>query len=142
MTLGDDHAQLTRGPADVANGSVVGEVETLGEGTGGIERDPRHRVHELLQAVRIAVQLFEQGSAAVFDLVLRLSGLQRLGEVSPEPVEPAVEHFQQAADVGRLVGVEELRGVAGVAILAAWSVAVSLQKSHCDETVEEVVYRP
>ena len=46
---------------------------------------PGHRVHELLEPGRVGVELVEHRLAGVLDLVLRLAGPQRLGEVAPEP---------------------------------------------------------
>src|SRR3954462_13908808 len=139
-TLGDDHAQLAGGSADIAHTPIPGELEPLGERTSGVERDPRHRMHELLEPRGIAVELGEHGGAAVLELVLGPAGLESLGEIGPESVEPTIEHLQQTTDVGRLVGIEKLRAVHGVSITRARSVAVAVQESQRDKPVQEVVY--
>ena len=77
-------------------------------------REAGHRVHELFEAGGVGVELLEHRPAGVLDLVLRSAGAQRLGQVAPEPVQPRVEHLQDAADVPRARLVEERRGRGGV----------------------------
>ena len=44
---------------------------------------------------------------AGLDLVLRLTRVQRLGEVGPERIEPQIGHLEKAADVLRLLPIEK-----------------------------------
>ena len=100
--------------------------------------DAGHRREELLQARRIGVERLEEARAAGLDLVLRLPGAQRLGEVPPERIEAVVRHLEDAADVRRLLAVEEEIGLGRV--------ARSDRRSRCEEAerhqrVEEVARR-
>ena len=84
MAVGDDDRELTGGAAHVAERLVLGEVELLRQRLERAHGDPGHRVHELLEPVRVAVELLEHRLAGVLDLVLGLAGPQRLGEIAPE----------------------------------------------------------
>ena len=63
---GDDHAlQLTGGPADIAHGVGSWEKSKLSASARDESRDiPGHRVHELLEASRIAEKLTEERVAS------------------------------------------------------------------------------
>ena len=52
-----------------------------------------------LQTRGIGVERLEETRPAGFELVLRLAGPQRLGEVTPERIEAAVRHLEDAAEV-------------------------------------------
>jgi hypothetical protein len=93
MALGEDHGELAGGTSDVADRLVLGEVDLLSQRVGIAERDALHRFHELLQPRRVAVELVEHRLAGVLDLVLRLAGPQRLGEIAPESIKPRVAHL-------------------------------------------------
>ena len=119
---------MAGGTPDVAKGFVPGEVELLGQGVEVAERDARHRVHELLESRRIAVELLEHRLPGVLDLVLGLAGLQRFGEIAPEAIEPRIGHLEDAADVGRAALVQKCRGLGGVAVAAIPAVPVAFQE--------------
>ena len=85
----------------------------------------------------IGVERLEEARAAALDLVLRLPGAQRLGEVAPERIEAMVRHLEDAADVGRLLPVEEQVGLGRVGV----AVAGALQEAERDQRVEEVARR-
>ena len=57
--------------------------------------------------------------------------------MAPERIQPLVRHFQNAADVGRLLPVEKEIGLGGVRIL----VARAREKAERDQRVEEVARR-
>src|ERR671919_372428 len=82
VALGEDRAEVTCRPADVAHRLVSREVELLGERVEVAERDALHRFHELLEARGVAVELLEHRLAGVLDLVLGLAGAQRLGQIA------------------------------------------------------------
>ena len=137
--VGENRAEQPGGASDVADRLVLGEVELLRECVEVAERDSLHRVHELLEPRRVAVQLVEHRLAGVLDLVLRLPGPQRLGEIAPESIQPGVQHLEDPADVRRALLVEERRGLRRVAIAAVGAVAVALEEPQRDERVEKVV---
>jgi len=74
----------------------------------------------------------------VLDLVLRLAGLERGTEVAPEPEQACVQHFQHAADVRRLVSVEEHARLKCVPVKRLRSRTVALQKAHRHQAIEEI----
>ena len=80
-------------------------------------------------------------ATGVFYLVLRLAGFERFGQVAPEPVEPRVGHLEEAAEIGRTLLVEECRRPGGGAVATAGAVAVAVQESQGDKSVEEVIDR-
>lgn len=84
------------------------------------------------------VQLGEQGFARMLRLVLRRAGPQRLGEISPEPIEASIGHLQDSTDVFRAVAVEKRRGFAGVRVNCLGPVTRPLQQSQSDERVREI----
>jgi hypothetical protein len=51
-----------------------------------------------------------------FHLVLRLPGAEPIGQRAPEPIEPCVTHFEDAADIGGLGPVEKLRCFCGIGV--------------------------
>ena len=110
MAVGDDDRELTGCAAHVAERLVLREVELLRQRAERARGDPGHRVHELLEPGRVAVELLEHRLAGVLDLVLGLSGLQGLGEIAPESIQPRVGHLEDPADVGRARLVEKDRG--------------------------------
>ena len=63
----------------------------------------------------IGVERLEETRPAALDLVLRLARPERLGQVAPERIEPLVRHLEDAADVRRLVAIEEEIGLGRVA---------------------------
>src|SRR5262245_44216748 len=138
MALGDEDRELAGGAADVAQRLVAREVELLREGAEVARRDAAHGVHELLEALRVAVQLLEHPRAPMLDLVLRLPGAERLGEVPPEAVETRIRHLEEAADVAGAFAVEEERGLGRVPVAGRRSVAVTLEEAERDQRVEEV----
>ena len=139
MVRGENHGELACGAPDIADRLVLGEVELRSQRVEVAERDSRHRLHELLEPRRVAVELVEHRLAGLLDLVLGLPGLQRLGEIAPEWIEPLVGHLQDSADVGRAPLVQERRTLSRVAIAAVAPLTVPLQESQRDEGVEEVV---
>src|SRR5256885_1196209 len=75
-----------------------------------------HGVQECLQPLGLCVDALEQTGSTRLDLVLRLSGMQRLAERAPEPIEPGVGHLRDAADIGPRFLVEEDRRLASVPV--------------------------
>ena len=142
MPAGEDHRQLTGRAAHIAQSLVLGEVEGLGQGVEAAHRCAGHGVHELLQTSGVAVQLVEHRPAGVLDLVLRLTCLQRLGEVAPEPVQPGVAHLQHTADVGRAGFVEKCCRLRGVGVAGVRAVAVADQHPPREKGVGEVRHSP
>ena len=119
-------------------GPVRREVELLRESLEVRERDAGHRVHELLDPLRIAVKLFEQSRAAVLHLVLRLAGLERFGKVSPEWVKPRIHHLEKTPDVRAAVTIEKVSRFLGIAVLRRLALAISRQQIEGNERVEQV----
>ena len=136
-----DDGQLTDRATNITHRLVAREVELLGQGVQRPKCYACHRVHELLEPGGIAVKLLEHVLAAVLDLVLWRAGLQRLGQVAPEPVEPGVDHLEEAADVGRTLVIEESSRLGAVAIAARSPIAVPFENPQCDQRVEEVMDR-
>src|SRR5437762_1933009 len=99
MPSRNDGGKLPRCATDIRQGSVFGKVEFIGERGEIAQGDATHRVHELLQARRVCIELAEHRLACLLDLVLRLSGLQRWREIGPEPIQTRVCHFEYPTDV-------------------------------------------
>ena len=79
--------------------------------------DARHRREELLQPRRIGVQRLERvrgrrASTSFCGWPVR----KRLGQAAPERIEPGVRHLEDAADIRRLVPVEEQIGLRSVRV--------------------------
>ena len=117
MSLRDFDAEQAGRAADVAERLEFREIKLLRERLEVDAREAGHRAHELLQPGQVRVELLEHALLAVLDLVLRLAGAQRLGQIVPELEEPRVEHDQDAADVTRAGFVEEQRAFRRVEIL-------------------------
>src|ERR1700681_4372086 len=94
---GQGHTELAGGAAHVADGVVASEVDSLGEDVEVAERYAQ-RLHELLEPSGVAVELLEDRLAGEFDLGLGLAGLERLSEVTPEPIGPGVAHLEEPPD--------------------------------------------
>ncbi len=71
-----------------------------------------------LQPRRIGIERLEESRPADLDLVLRLTGAKRLGQISPERIEAVVRHLEDAADVRRLVPIEKEIGLGRVRVLS------------------------
>src|SRR5581483_2997883 len=129
------------GAADVAERAISREIELLGERREIGRRDAAHRVHKLLQACGVAVELVEHRYAGALELVLRPAAPERFGELTPERVEAGIRHLEEAPDVARASPVEEGGGLRRVAIACRRAVAVPLEEPECDERIREVRYR-
>ena len=125
-----------RGP-DVDVGAVVLPREGARDRHVRPVTDGAHRGEELLQPRRIGVEFLEQTGPSRLDLVLRLSGAQRVGELGPERVQPGVRHLQDAADVRRLLPIEEHFRLGRVAV----AVALASEESKRHQRVEKVARR-
>src|SRR5829696_621701 len=77
----------------------------------------------------------EEVGFAVPALVLRQAGLKRLGEVTPETVEPHIHHLKHAAAIRRLVAVEVKLGLRRVGIAR---VGQALQHAKRNEGIEKI----
>jgi len=115
------------------------EIELLGKGLEVDARHTPHRAHELLEPRQLGVELLEHALLSVLDLVLRLAGAQRRGQVVPEAEQARVEHLQHAADVARAVPVQEEQPGRGVVVLRLRAVALALEEAHRQERIEEVL---
>ena len=135
---GDDRRQLAGRAADVGERPVRREIELVGKGLEIGARDAGHRRHELLEPRRIGIELVEHRLAALLDLVLRLAGAERRGEIGPEGIEAAVRHFEQAADVARAGAIEIESGGGRVHVARARAVAAPGEQAERDQSVEEV----
>src|SRR5262245_60583360 len=94
---------------DVRQCSCPREVEGACKSNEGAHLHAAHGVHELPQALWIAVELPEE-ILALFRFVLLLARAQGRAELGPETVEPVVRHLQDAAEVtGFLLVQEEVR---------------------------------
>jgi hypothetical protein len=100
------------------------------------------RLHELFKACGVAVELLEDRLAGELDLGLRLAGLERLSEVTPEPVGPGVAHLEEPPDIGGALRVEERRRFGTVAVAAVGALSIALEEAQRDQRVEKVVDRP
>src|SRR5262249_53716399 len=74
----------------------------------------------------------------VLDLVLRLPGTQRLGQVVPELEQPIIQHHQPTPDVARTLLVEIEGARRRVGVLRFWAIALTIEKLHCYQGVEEI----
>src|SRR5437868_7132486 len=99
MPRHDDCRKLPGGAADIRHGLISGKVEFLGERREIAHGDAAHRVHELLEARRVCVELSEHGLAGLLDLVLRLSGFQCWREIGPEAIQPCICHLKYPTDI-------------------------------------------
>ena len=138
MFFRDGNREDAVGAADVAQGLVVGEVEFFGKHFTVGELEALHGVQEGFEHGRVAVKRFKDGSAGVFDFVLRLAGAEPFGQVAPEAVEPRVAHFKEAADVTGLIAVEVEIGGFGVAVLGRVPATVLFEKADSHQCVKEV----
>jgi hypothetical protein len=141
MRLCHRYGQQAIGAADVAQRLVTREIELLREGQEIAGGDPRHRLHELLEPLRLAVQDFEHAGAAVLGFVLWFAGAQRVRQVAPERVKASVGHLEESTHVLWTAPIEELQRLDGIAITRAGAFAITLQESECDQRVEEVRIR-
>src|SRR5262249_28893818 len=114
------------------------EVELPREGLEVEAREAGHRAQELLEARLLGVELLEHALAAVLDLVLRLAGAQRGGEVVPEAEQARVEHLEDGADVARARAVEKEAPRGRVAVARGGPGAVALEEAQRHQRVEEV----
>ena len=135
---GDLHGEAALGGADVDERPVLLPGELLRHRSCRAEADARHGLEEEAQARGVRVESGEEVASAELGLVLRLAGAERLGEGAPEPVEPDVQHLEQAAHVGGLRAVEEEVGLRGVRV----ALAVADEHAERDERVEEVPRAP
>ena len=78
------------------------------------------------------------GVPRVFDLVLRLSGLQGLGEIGPVPIQALVGHFEYPPYVARTALIEKDLGLRRVAIHGGVPMAISLEKAEREKGVQKV----
>ena len=138
VALRGDGRQQSGCAANVGERRIAAEVELLCEELEVSGGNACHRVHELLEARRVRVELVEHRPAGHLDLVLGGAGPQGFGEIGPEGVEARVGHLEDAADIGRLVPVQEHRAVRGVGVDRVGAVSRSLEEAERDETVEEV----
>src|SRR5258708_37678998 len=126
VATGQGRRELARGAAHVADGVVASEVESFGEGVEVAHRYAQ-RLHELFKPCGVAVELLEDGLAGELDLGLGLAGLERLSEVTPEPVGPGVAHLEEPPDIGGAVLVAERCRLGAVAVAAVGPLAIALE---------------
>jgi hypothetical protein len=101
-------------------------VTTSAAGMGSAKKSPdTAATRSLSPASAILASAIGVTAGRSLDLVLGLSGLERLGEVAPESVKARVAHLQEPADVGRAALVEEGGGLNGVSIAAVGSIPVA-----------------
>jgi hypothetical protein len=120
--------------ADVDERLIATPVELRRDRLVRAHAEAGHGVQELPESRGLRVEGLEE-VAACLGLVLRLAGLERLGEGAPERIEARVCHLQQAADVGGLHPVEEGVGLGRVRVDAV----LALEHAEGDERIEEVV---
>jgi hypothetical protein len=120
--------------AGVDEGLVLPPGKLPGDGHVCAVADARHRGQERTQSSRLGVQRRERRRAAALRLVLRLAGPQPLGELVPVAEQARVGHLEDAADIRRLLLVEEEAGLRRVRV----DVAGALQEAERDQRVEEV----
>ena len=130
----DLHRQIALRRADVDERLVAGPGKLRGNGHVRAVADAGHRCQKRLQARRIGIERLKHRRAAAADFVLRQARPKRLGEVTPEAVQTLVRHLEDAADVGRLLLVEERIGGRSVGVLAARA----LQKSQRHQGVQKI----
>src|SRR4029453_5459374 len=135
---GNKNGQLASRPTDVAQGSILGEIEFLSEGLKVAGRHAAHCVHELFESLGLAVQFGEHRRARVFDLVLRLSAPESFSEVSPEAIPTSVGHLQEPTDEVGAIPIKEQRRFRRVAIASLRTVAVPLKEGESNESIEEI----
>ena len=98
------------------------------------QADTRHGIEKTFEPGRIGVDSTKKVLLSSLCFILRLACTQRLGERTPERIQPPIGHLEYASDVRRLLSVEEDVGVGGVGV----SVAVSLQHAQGDERIQEI----
>ena len=132
----DLHDEVALRGAAVGCGLVFGPRKLRGDGEVGAAADAGHGAQEPLEPRGIGV---EGGEDILLSRLLALlfARAERSGEVAPMAVEPLVGHLEHAADVGRLVFVEEEvgRGRVGVDSVAAF------QEAERHQRVEKVAGR-
>jgi hypothetical protein len=99
--------------------------------------DAGHGLQELFEARRLGVERFEDARAAALRFVLWEPGAQGLGEMSPERIEAVIGHLEDAANVRRLLAVEEEIGFRRVGV----TIALTRQEPQRDQRVEEIERR-
>ena len=130
----DLHRQIALRRAGVGESLVAGPWKFRGNGHVCAVADARHRCQERFQPRRIGIKSLKQRHPAAAGFVLRQAGPKSFGEVTPVAIEALVRHFEHAADVGRLVFVEERIGGRSVGIFAARA----QQKSQRDQGVQKI----
>src|SRR3954451_9039470 len=121
--------------ADVGEGLELAPRKGGRDGARGRAAEARQGGKELLEAGGVLVENPKEIGLAVAALVLRQPGLQRLGEVAPEAVEPRVHHLKHAAAISGLIAVEIEFGLGCVGVAP---IGAALQHAERDERVEEV----
>ena len=121
--------------ADVGEGLELAPREGGRDGARGRAAEARHRGEELLEPGGVPIEHPKEIGLAVAALVLRQPGLQRLGKVAPEAVEPRVHHLKHAAAISGLIAVEIELGLGRVGVAP---IGKALQHAERDERVEEV----
>jgi hypothetical protein len=71
----------------------------------------------------------------LFGLVLGFTGSEGLGQRTPKPIQARIEHFDEAAHVFRLGGVQEQLGLFGIAVTAS---LIALQEPDGNQRVKEI----
>src|SRR3954449_9021134 len=84
---------------------------------------------------RLLIEHTEEVGFAVPALVLRQAGLKRLGQMTPETVEPRIHHLEHAATIRGLGAVEIKLGLGCVGIAP---VRQALQHAERDEGIEKI----
>ena len=123
---------LRRSHVDEA--AILAPGKLLGDGEIGPAAHTRHGPQEFLEPRRVRVERGEQRLTATLQFVLGQPGPQTLSQPAPEPVEPVVRHFENAADVRGFALVEEALGRRRVAI----DPVDTIQEAHGDERIEKV----
>jgi hypothetical protein len=80
--------------------------------------------------------------ALELDLGLGLAGLERLGQLTPEPIGSVVAHLEEPSDVAGAVLVEERRRLGAVAVAPVGPLPIAIEEAQRDQRVEKVVDRP
>ena len=138
MRLGDRHRRPALGAADIDERLDLVPRKQRRHRVRRRQADPGHPAQEALQDLRVGIDDREQVFAAVLGLVLRQAGLQRLGQPVPEPVEPLVGHFQDAADIAGLGPIQVQRGLRRIGVGAG---RIPVQHAERHQRVEEVTRR-
>ena len=129
----DPHRQRALGAAEIGEGREALPRETgrkQGDFTGG---DARHSGKERLQRDGVAVEDIEELVLVVLFDSRGNTRPQEIVQAGPQVVEPRAREFHQAADVGRLLAVEERRCPKGVRIPAR---LVAPKQPRGDQCVE------